>query len=177
MVATVVMFVLQTPGCTNGSIARGPTLADSAELAVREARRSEFLSEQQAETDSALRSRPFRAELVVERPTLVAFFPPAEMVSDSVALKQRFSMYQEVAQSFGWQFERRYSEELRITDRRSNALYSAPLPRDSTGVILLAPSARPQVWFGKLSRSRLHAGLRAFLSMHRSKGGATPTSL
>jgi hypothetical protein len=171
------MFVLQTPGCTNGSIARGPTQADSAELAAREARRRKFLAEQQAQMDSALRARPFRAELVVEGPTLVAFFPPAEMVIDSVTLKQRFSMYQEVAHSLGWRFERRYSEELRITDRRSNALYSAPLPRDSTGVVLVAPGARPQVWFGKFSQSTLREGLRAFVSVLRGEGAATPTGL
>jgi hypothetical protein len=111
---TIPILLLQTPGCTSGSVARGPDRVDSAELAARETRREEFLAEQQAKTDSALRAaqrdRPLLAELVVERPTLVAFFPRAELANDSVALQQRLGLYQEAAEFFGWRFERRYSE-------------------------------------------------------------------
>jgi hypothetical protein len=171
ILATIATIVLQTPGCTNGSVARGAAQVDSA---AREARRREFLAEQQAETDSALRAarrdRPLLAEVVVEHPTLVAFFPRAEMAIDSVALKQRLRMYREVAESSGWRFEQRYSERLRITDRRSNALYGVPLPRDTTGVVLVAPGVRPQVWLGTLSQSTLGEGLQAFLNVLRVKG-------
>ncbi len=95
----------------------GPDRVDSAELAAREARLRGFLAEQ-AEMDSALRAarrdRPLLAELVVERPTLVAFFPRAELANDSVVLQQRLRLYQEVAESSGWQFEQRYSMRLWI---------------------------------------------------------------
>jgi hypothetical protein len=117
------------------------------------------------------------AEVVVEQPTLVAFFPPAEMALDSVGLRQRLRTYQEVAVASGWRFEQRYSQRLRVTDRRSQALYGVPLPRDSTGVVLVAPGARPQVRVGNMSEATLRDGLRAFLSMLQSRGAATPTSL
>jgi hypothetical protein len=117
------------------------------------------------------------AEVVVEQPTLVAFFPPAEMALDSVGLRQRLRMYQEVAVASGWRFEQRYSQRLRVTDRRSQALYGVSLPRDSTGVVLVAPGARPQVLVGNLSQATLREGLRAFLNMLQSRGAAMPISL
>jgi hypothetical protein len=124
-------------------------------------RRKEFLAEQQAITESSLRAarrdRPFLAEVVIEHPTLVAFFPAAELANDSVALRHRLRTYQEVAAFSGWTFERRYAEDLRITDRRSNALYVAPLPSGSIGVVLVAPGARPQVRFGDFPDSTLRA--------------------
>lgn len=176
ILASMSALVLQTAGCTNGSTARGSAQRDSTEVAAREVRRKAFLAEQQAQTDSSLRAarrdRPFMVELVVQGATLVAFFPPAEMANDSVALRHRLRTYQEVAESSGWTFEQRYSEDLRITDRRSNALYLAPLPSGSTGVVLIAPGARPQVWFGNLRQSTLREGLRAYLDALRGKGGA-----
>jgi hypothetical protein len=179
ILATIPMILLQASGCTNGSVARGPVTVDSADIAAREARLKEFLAEQQAERDSALRAarrdRPLRAEVVVEQPTLVAFFPRAEMASDSLALKRRLRMYREVAESSGWRLEERYNDLLRIADRRSNALWGVPLPRNSTGVVLVAPGARPQVSLGPLSQSSLGEVLRAFLTVLRDKGGATPS--
>ena len=179
MLAAISTLVLQAAGCTNGPAARGTTQLDSAKLAAREVRRTEFLAEQQALRDSSLRAaqrdRPFLAEVVIEHPTMVAFFPATAIEHDSVALRQRMRRFQDVAAFSGCAFEQRYSEDLRIIDRRSNALYVAPLPQDSIGVVLIAPGGRPQVWFGDRPESTLRDGIGAYLSALRGRGGGVST--
>ena len=86
-------------------------VADPETLAAREARRQAFLSEQEAVSRDALRARPFRGELVLERPTVVAFYPERQLRSDTVALRQRLSQYAAVAEDRDWSFEERYSGE------------------------------------------------------------------
>jgi hypothetical protein len=75
--------------------------ADPETLAAREARRQAFLAEQEAVSRDALRARPFRGELVLERPTVVAFYPERQLRSDTVALRQRLSQYAAVAEDRG----------------------------------------------------------------------------
>lgn len=133
----------------------------SATLAARETRRQAFLAEQEAVGRDLLRARLFRGELVLERPTVVAFYPERQPGSDSVALRQRISQYADEAEDVEWSFEERYSGEFQLTDARSHALYAVSVSPDSVGLLLAAPGYPPVVWYGEIAGGELRERLSA----------------
>ena len=152
-------------------------LADSATPDVREARRQAFLAEQDAITQRALAARRLRAGLVLERPTVLAFYPEWHSLLDTAALRQRLSEYEAVAQTEGWSFEERYSGEFRLTDPRSHALYAAPISRDSLGLMLAAPGYPPRIWYGEIAPAALNERLRALRRWLPGAARVTPDRL
>jgi hypothetical protein len=150
---------------------------DPATLAAREARRQAFLAEQEAISRDALRAQRFRGKLVLERPTVVAFYPDRHLGSDTVALRQRLSQYAAVAEDQDWSFEERYSGEFRLTDSRSHALYGVAVSSDSVGLVLAAPGYPPLVWYGEIAGGELKERLRALRSWLPGRAVVTPERL
>ncbi|MDQ3222540.1 MAG: hypothetical protein M3Q75_03570 [Gemmatimonadota bacterium] len=163
--------------CTERRTAPLPDSADPATLAAREARRQAFLAEQEAETREALVTRRFRAELVFEHRTVVAFYPAWRQGSDSFALRQRLSQYAAVAQHRGWYLEERYSGELRLTDPRSHAFYAVPVSPDSVGLLLAAPGYPPVVWYGEIAVEALNERLGSLHRWFPGTAAVTPDQL
>jgi hypothetical protein len=156
---------------------RRPDPANTATLAAREGRRQAFLAEQEAITRDAPRARRFRGELVLERPTVVAFYPEPHLGSDTVALRQRLSQYAAVAREQEWSFEERYSGKLRVTDSRSHALHGVTVSLDSVGLVLAAPGFPPLVWYGEIAGGELKERLLALRGWLPGRAVVTPEQL
>ena len=152
-------------------------LPDSATLASREARRQAFLAGQEAVSRDALRARQFRGELLLQRPTVVAFYPEPRLGSDSVSRHQRRTQYAAVSEEQDWSFEERYSGQLRVTDPRYHALYAVTVSSDSVGLLLAAPGHPPLVWYGEISGGELKKRLRALRGWLPGRAGVTPERL
>jgi hypothetical protein len=176
VVNALMLSALLTLACTEHRTARLPDSVDSATLAVREARRQAFLGEQEIQSREALLARRYRAELVLERPTVVAFYPAWRLSSDSVALLQRLRQYAAIAQHRGWQFEERYSGSLRLSSR-SHALYAVPVSPDSLGLLLAAPDHPPVVWYGEIPQEELDERLRSLSGWFPGRAVVAPNRL
>jgi hypothetical protein len=108
----------------------------------------------------ALAARPFRATVMLQRPTVIAFYPAWAPKLDSAGLRAFLVRSKAVSAGAGWAFEARYSGSLRVSDVRSQTLYTLPLNADSMGFVLAAPVRHPKVRYGRNSTSSLDDQLR-----------------
>lgn len=170
----LILAAILGAACTEHRSAPMPASVDSATEAVREARRQAFLADQEARIRKGLEARRFGANLVLERPTVVAFYPSGASMSDTVALRHRLALYTAVTEKEGWLFEERHSGEFHMSDARSNAFYWVVVHRDSTGLVLAAPGYPPQVWYGEITAAALRRRLRAMRHWLPGKASARP---
>ncbi len=121
-----------------------------------------------------LAARPFRAALMLRRPTVIAFYPAWATKLDTAAFRVFLGRSKAIAAEAGWAFEERYSGSLRVTDIRSQTLYALPLAADSMGFVLAAPARHPQIVYGRNPGSLL--GEQLGRSRHWLPGAAPHTS-
>lgn len=134
-------------------------LAERREAFMRDQAR---LTEQyEALKQESARLAPFRAPVVVRRPTVVAFYPAWMARLDSIRLSSFLTASRLRASQAGWAFEYRHTGSIRLWEPHAQAKYALPVPWDSLGFVLAAPMRLPQVIYDDSSVSFLPARLQS----------------
>jgi hypothetical protein len=143
---------------------------DPGALAQREARRRKFLEEHAAKfARQAEPDRRLRQPVIVARPTMVFFFPGVGAPAEGSPLQMLLRAAADSARAAGWEYTERHAWALRIVDAGAQAIYLAPVARDSFGVALVAPGDPPHVRYGLGALLDLGSRLRALEAWLRAQ--------
>jgi hypothetical protein len=144
-------------------------LAERREAFMRDHAR---LTEQyEALKQESARLAPFRAPVVVRRPTVVAFYPVWMARLDSIRLRTFLTASRLRAAQAGWAFEDRHTGSIGLWEPHAQAKYALPVPWDSLGFVLAAPAQLPQVLYDDSSVSLLPARLHSLRGWLPGAGG------